>query len=102
MLVQAKSLSKVRGQVKIGAEFYMEAEGDVNYISVETGVPGLYIDLAPAEAMEYIPKRENILAEKLNRSNHHINEIQLHISSIHKTLPLIGEINIEEPLPNSS
>lgn len=92
-----KKIEQFRGQVKIGCEFYMEAEGNVDFVAVETGVPGLFIELNPNEALEYIPKREKFLEERLERCNHCINDIQQHIDTINRSLSRSGEVNIEEP-----
>ena len=93
-------MAKLRGQVKVGCEFFMECEGDLDFISIETGVPGLYIDLNIEEGLEFIPKREGLLQERLNRTSFYINDVQQHIHTIQSSIGTIGEMNIEESVDN--
>ncbi|OMJ95550.1 hypothetical protein SteCoe_959 [Stentor coeruleus] len=88
----------VIGQVKVGCEYFMQAEGDPSYISVETGISGLYIDLTPNESLVYIQKREQLLMEKLDRCTKTLNDIQAHIQTITSAMPLFGEHDIQEPI----
>lgn len=88
----------VIGQVKVGCEYFMQAEGDPSYISVETGIPGLYIDLTPTESLVYIQKREQLLMEKLGRCVKTLNDIQAHIQTITSTMPSFSECDIQEPI----
>ena len=94
-----KALKKINGQVKVGCEFFMDCEGDTSLISIETGVNGLYIDLNPEEALEYIPKREEILQERLNKCNNNIDYVQQHIQVMRSTMNIMEEANIKEPIP---
>ena len=88
----------VQGLVKVGCEFFMQAEGNADFVAVETGVPGLYIELTPIEGLEYIEKRQISLQEKLIKCIRYLEEVQMHIETISKTLINIREIDIQEPL----
>jgi prefoldin subunit 5 len=81
--------------VKVACEFFIEAEGDASLVSVETGIPGLYIDLTADEGLEYIQKRSALLSSNLSRCCKIIDEIEGHISTITRTLP--QELDIQEP-----
>jgi prefoldin subunit 5 len=77
----------------------MEAEGLIDLVSVETGVPGLYVDLYPTEAIEYIKKKEILLQDRLNICNNNITQIQQHIEAITRSIPVFGnEVDINEPM----
>ena len=85
--------------MKIGCEFFMETEGDASFVSVETGVPGLFVDLRPNEAVEYICKRETLLQEKISRIERYINEVNLHIQALTQRFPG-NTVDIQEPINN--
>lgn len=92
-----KPSATVSGLVKVACEFFMEAEGQVDKISIETGVPGLYIDLTPAEGIDYIQKKQALLQEQLTRCKSAIDQIEGHISTITQSLgPMSELIDIKE------
>jgi hypothetical protein len=96
-LVKGKISKVVQGNVKIGCEFFMQAEGTAEFISVETGVPGLFIDLTPEETLGFIKKRQKSLQLKLERCGKHLQDVQMHIDTINRSISLMGEIDIKEP-----
>lgn len=87
----------ISGLVKVACEFFMEAEGQADKISIETGIPGLYLDLTPSEGIEYIQKKQSLLQEQLNRCKSAIDQIEGHISTITQSLgPMSELIDIKE------
>ena len=72
----------------------MEAEGDASIVAVETGIPGLYIELTPEEGLEYIHKKQDLLQSNLSRCVKILEEIEGHISTITRSMP--SELDIQE------
>jgi prefoldin subunit 5 len=94
--VKEKGLGKVTGTVKIGCDFFMKVEGNTEFISVETGVAGLFIDLRVEEALEYIGKRSEELQKRLEACLRQLQEVQMNIETITRSLGRMGEVEIKE------
>ncbi|CAG9315702.1 unnamed protein product [Blepharisma stoltei] len=94
--IKEQDLSKITTKINIGCEFYVKAKADIDLISVETGIPGLYIELKPDEALEYIDKREVIIKEKLERYSDAAIQIQQHIDAFSQALRVLGNNNPQE------
>jgi len=86
------------GLVKVACEFFMHAEGPADKISIETGVPGLYIELSPTEGIEYIRKKQGLLQGQLLRCKSQIESIEGHIATITQSIgPMTDLVDIQEP-----
>ena len=91
---KTKNTNHLSGLVKVACEFFMEAEGDASLVAVETGIPGLYIELTPEEGLEYIHKKQDLLQSNLSRCVKILEEIEGHISTITRSMP--SELDIQE------
>lgn len=100
--LKKQNLQKVTSKVNLGCEFYVKAKADIDLISVETGIPGLYIELGVDEALEYIEKHEIIIKEKLERYSNAVDQIQQHIDAFSQALRALSandqEIDIREEI----
>lgn len=87
-LIQQHKLKEITSRVNIGMDFYIQANGSIDLITVETGVEGLSIEMTVDETLEYISKEETLLNDKIHQLTDRAANIRAHINTVSSTLVL--------------
>jgi prefoldin subunit 5 len=84
-IIKEHKLKEITSRVNIGMDFYVQAKGNVELITVETGVEGLSIEMTVDEALEYITKEETLLNDKIAQLTDRAANIRAHINTVRST-----------------
>ena len=68
--------------VELGCGVYAQAKCDSSRVVVQTGVPGLLLELSPAEAQLYISQRLPLLQQRAEQLSVQASEVRAHIHTV--------------------
>ena len=68
--------------VDLGCGVYAQAKCDTSRVVVQTGVPGLLLELTPEETQVYIAQRLPLLQERVEQLTSQASEVRAHIHTV--------------------
>ncbi|RID53535.1 hypothetical protein BRARA_G00920 [Brassica rapa] len=95
--LEKNGVNNLKTMVNLGSEVYMQAEvPDTRHIFMDVGL-GFYVEFTRQEALDYIPKREELVKKQLEEVTKVIAQIKGRIKLAHHQIQQILNLPDENP-----